>query len=648
MAASQATKERRAVTSPRSTRRYAHGAELSGDGASFRVWADRARSVDLLLGDDRELALAAEGGGWFSARAPSVAAGTSYAFRLDGSEPLADPASRAQLAGPDSWSVLVDPTAFRWKHTDWPGIAPHGQVLYELHVGTFTRRGTWAAAAERLPHLAALGVTVVEMMPVADFRGRFGWGYDGALSYAPTALYGTPDDLRAFVDAAHGHGIGVIVDVVYNHFGPGNRFAEFSEGWFTDRYQNEWGASLNFDGEGCEPVRDYVAENAAYWIAEFGLDGLRLDATQALFDASDEHILARIAREARAAAGSREILLVAENEPQHTRLVRPAEEGGYGLDTLWNDDFHHSAHVALTGRREAYYHDYRGAPQELVAAARFGNLFQGQRYDWQDAPRGTPGLALPPTAFVTFLENHDQIANSALGLRMHALADHARLKAMTALLLLSPQTPMLFQGQEFWASAPFHFFADQGPELDPMIAEGRADFLAQFASLRDPAARSRLPEPAAPATFERCQLDWSELDRHGHALALHRDLLRLRRETPAFAGSARVDGSVIAPEALLLRFFAAEPADQRLLLVNLGADLPVASVPDPLFAPPADYDWYRVWSSEDPAYGGGGARGIDTGRRFVLTADCAVVLAPGPRHVRSRTDDLDGWQELIG
>jgi len=634
-----------------STRRYAHGAEVSGDGGSFRVWAERVGSVELVLSDGREIALTPEAGGWFSANVPDVGAGAHYAFRLDGGVPLADPASRAQVSAPDSWSVLVDPSAYRWKHSDWRGIPAHGQVIYEIHVGTFTKGGTWAAAAELLPHLVALGVTVVEMMPIADFRGRFGWGYDGALSYAPTGLYGTPDDLRAFVDAAHGHGIGVILDVVYNHFGPGNRFAEFSDRWFTDRYENEWGDSPNFDGEGCGPVRDYFAENAAYWITEFSFDGLRLDATQALFDASTDHIIARIAREARTAADGRQVLLVAENEPQQTRLAHAATEGGYGLDAVWNDDFHHSAHVALTGRREAYYHDYRGAPQEFVSAARYGYLFHGQRYDWQDAPRGTPGLALPPTAFVTFLENHDQVANSARGLRLHALASHARLRVLTALLLLSPQTPMLFQGQEFWASTPFHFFADQGPELDPKIAQGRAESLAQFASLRDPAARSRLPDPAASATFEGCRLDWSEVAERGDVLALHRDLLRLRRESAAFGGpreGSRIDGSVLGPEALLLRFFADEPADERLLLVNLGADLPVASVPDPLFAPPAGHDWHQVWSSEEPAYGGSGRRDIEPTRRFVLSADCAVVLAPGPRHPRYQTDDLHAWQTLIG
>jgi maltooligosyltrehalose trehalohydrolase len=636
-----------------STRRYAHGAELSGDSTTFRVWAEQAVSCDLVLCDGGEVALAPEDGGWFSAQVDGVAPGTRYAFRLDGGVPLADPASRAQVAGPDGWSVLIDPTAFVWKHRDWSGIAaPHGQVFYELHVGTFTKPGTWAAAAERLAHLAEIGVTVIEMMPIAEFRGRFGWGYDGALSYAPTALYGAPDDLRAFVDAAHGHGIGVILDVVYNHFGPGNRFEEFSQSWFTDRYENEWGDALNFDGEGCEPVRDYVAQNAAYWINEFRFDGLRLDATQALFDKSPEHILARIAREARAAAGLRRVLLVAENEPQETRLARPAPSGGFDLDALWNDDFHHSAHVALTGQREAYYHDYRGAPQEFVSAVRFGYLFQGQRYDWQDAPRGTPGLDLPAHAFVNFLENHDQVANSARGLRMHALAGHARLRALTALLLLSPQTPMLFQGQEFWASAPFHFFADQGSGLDPQIADGRARFLAQFASLRDPAIRSRLAPPAAPETFERSRLDWSEVEARTHVLALHRDLLRLRRETPAFAGrpsaNTRIEGSVIGPEALLLRFFTDRLVDERLLLVNLGADLSLSSVPDPLFAPPPGTDWHVIWSSEDAAYGGGGRRRIETTRRFILSADCAVVFAPERQHARYQTTDLKGWQTLIG
>ena len=424
----------------------------------------------------------------------------------------------------------------------------------------------------------------------------------------------------------------------------GNRFAEFSDRWFTDRYENEWGDALNFDGEGCGPVRDYVAENAAYWIAEFGFDGLRLDATQALFDASADHIIARIAREARAAAGGRQILLVAENEPQQTRLARPAAEGGYGLDALWNDDFHHSALVALTGRREAYYHDYRGAPQEFVSAARYGYLFQGQRYDWQDAPRGTPGLSLPPTAFVTFLENHDQVANSARGLRLHALASHARLRAMTALFLLSPQTPMLFQGQEFWASAPFHFFADQGPELDPKIAEGRAESLAQFASLRDPAARSRLPDPAASATFESCRLDWSEVDERGDVLALHRDLLRLRRETVAFAGlRARAPGSTgrsSAPRRCFCGFSRTSPPTKGCCSSTSAPTCPLRACRTR--SSPRRPEATGTWSGRAKIQRMVEAEGatLTPTRRFVLSAACALVLAPGLHRPRRRISKL--------
>ncbi|HET9069471.1 MAG TPA: malto-oligosyltrehalose trehalohydrolase, partial [Amaricoccus sp.] len=590
----------------------------------------------LVLDGAGEHPMAPGDGGWFALDLPGLAPGARYGFCVDGGPRLADPASRLQDGGPEGWSVLVGPGRHAWTDADWPGPSPDGQVIYELHVGTFTPEGTWAAAAEKLPHLAALGVSVIEMMPIAEFRGRFGWGYDGALPYAPSRLYGAPDDLRAFVDAAHRQRIAVILDVVYNHFGPGNRFAEVSEHWFTDRYDNDWGDALNFDGPEAGPVRDYVADNAAYWIAEFHLDGLRLDATQALCDASPEHIIARIARAARAAT-SRRVLLVGENEPQDARLARPPAAsggtsgpaaGGFGLDALWNDDFHHAAIVALTGRREAYYHDYAGAPQELVAAARHGFLYQGQRYDWQDAARGRPARDLPPRAFVGFLENHDQVANSAHGARLAGLAAPARIRALTTLLLLAPQTPMLFQGQEFAASPPFLYFADLGA-CDPAVAEGRVEFLSQFPSLTDRAAIDRLPAPADPETFRRCRLDWREAETHAAALALHRDLLRLRRTAPAFAApSAPVDGGVIGPEAFLLRFFAAAPADERLLLVNLGRDLRLGSIPDPLFAPPAGFAWRPDWSSEDPAYGGAGIRPLDPLRPFVLGADSAVLLAP--------------------
>jgi maltooligosyltrehalose trehalohydrolase len=414
-----------------------------------------------------------------------------------------------------------------------------------MHVGTFTAEGTWAAATRELDELARIGITVIEMMPIAEFAGRFGWGYDGVDLYAPTRLYGTPDDLRRFVDRAHALGVGVVLDVVYNHLGPdGNYLEEFSGEYFTDKYKNDWGRPLNFEGPA--PAREFFVQNAEYWVEEFHVDGLRLDATQDIKDASDEHVIATIVARARAAAGSRSILIIAENEPQDTRIVRPAREGGYGADALWNDDAHHTAVVALTGRREAYYRDYQGSAQELISCARFGYLYQGQFYSWQEQRRGTPALDLFPHAFVTYLENHDQIANSAFGRRLHQLSSPARHRAVTAWMLLGPATPMLFQGQEFSSSRPFLYFADHNPELSASIASGRREFLSQFPSVKDASVLRVMPSPTAASTFEQCKLDLSERERHVEAYTLHGDLLTLRRDDPVLsqAGLTRPEGAV--------------------------------------------------------------------------------------------------------
>jgi maltooligosyltrehalose trehalohydrolase len=508
-------------------------------------------------------------------------------------------------------------------------VSLKGQVLYELHVGTFTPEGTWAAAADKLPLLKDVGVTVVEMMPVNEFPGRFGWGYDGVDLFAPTRLYGAPDDLRRFIDAAHGLGLGVILDVVYNHLGPdGNYLACFAKDYFSDRYENEWGEAINFDGDNAGPVRVFFIANAAYWIDEFHFDGLRLDATQSIFDASGAHVIAEMARAARAAAGGRSILMIGENEPQHTRLVRPPGCGGHGLDALWNDDFHHSAMVALTGRNEAYYEDHEGAPQEFIAAAKYGYLFQGQFYAHQGKRRGTPGFDLSPAAFVAFTQNHDQVANSAGGLRLHQLTSPGRLRAMTALMLLMPCTPMLFQGQEFAASTPFLYFADHKPDLARLVREGRNEFVSQFPSIASEPMRRRLADPSAAATFEACKLDWSEFGGHKEAVALHRHLLRLRREDPVFSRQERggVDGAVLGPEAFVLRFFGVG-GDDRLLFVNLGRDLNRRSIPDPLVAPPEGRAWRLLWSSEHPDYGGAGTPDPETRERWRIPGHAAVVLA---------------------
>ena len=615
------------------SRRLAVGAEIQGPGAHFRVWAPRARRVEVVLEDDgRSFALRPEPQGYHGGAVHAAVTGTCYRFRLDGGRLLPDPASRFQPDGPHGPSRVVDPSTFSWTDDAWPGIRLAGQVIYEMHVGTFTREGTWQAAARELQELARTGITVVELMPVADFPGRFGWGYDGVDLFAPTRLDGEPDDFRRFVDQAHAQGLGVILDVVYNHLGPdGNYLKEYSEDYFTSRYANEWGEAINFDGERAAPVREFVLANAAYWIEEYHLDGLRLDATQQVHDASPDHILAAVGRRVRAAAAGRATLLVAENEPQDVRLVRPLEAGGYGLDALWNDDFHHAAVVALTGLTAAYYSDYRGTPQEFVSAMKWGFLYQGQRYRWQRKRRGTPTFGVPPATFVTFIQNHDQIANSARGHRRHLLTSPGRYKAMTALMLLGPGTPMLFQGQEFGASAPFLYFADHKPELARLVRRGRAHFLRQFPALATSQMQAQLPDPAHPATFERSKLDLSERERHGETYALHRDLLALRREDPVFAGQrpGGIDGAVLGDEAFVLRYFDVAQGD-RLLLVNLGRELTVDPAPEPLLAPPAGAHWEVRWSSEDPRYGGFGTPPIEGAESWHLPGESAIVMRPAP------------------
>jgi maltooligosyltrehalose trehalohydrolase len=587
------------------------GAEVVDGGVHFRVWAPRSRKVAVQLastgnsGKATAIELETEKNGYFSGFISEARPGMLYKLQLvSGAFP--DPASRFQPEGPHGPSQIVDPSTFRWTDKGWRGVSREGQVIYEMHIGTFS--GSWRSAMEQLPELANFGVTLLEIMPVADFPGRFGWGYDGVDLFAPTRLYGAPDDFRSFVDRAHALGLGVILDVVYNHIGPdGNYLKEFSPDYFTDRFKNEWGEALNFDSENSGPVREFFIANAGYWIDEFHLDGLRLDATQQIFDSSEEHILTAIARRVREAASGRSTYLVAENESQESKLVRALDDGGYGLDALWNDDFHHSAAVALTGHNEAYYSDYRGAPQEFVSAMKRGYLYQGQWYSWQKKRRGEPTTGLHPANFVTFLENHDQISNSLRGMRLHQIASPGNLRAMTALLLLGPGTPMLFQGQEFAASKPFLFFADHNQKLARLVAAGRRKFLEQFPSVAHPESTPYLANPKAEATFNKCKLDLSEREKHANHYTLHRDLLKLRRDDPVFRTprAGCIDGAVLGTEAFALKLFGDE-GDDRLLLINLGNDLQFDSIPEPLLAAGEDRNWKLLWSSEDPRYGGSG------------------------------------------
>ncbi len=618
-------------------RRLPVGADaLAGGGIDFRVWAPDRTGVEVVIerhdgSDHRRTRLNSEGDGYFSGFVVEAGPGDLYRYHLDADETLyPDPVSRFQPDGPDGPSMVVDPSAFQWTDADWAGATIHGQVLYEMHIGTFTAEGSWRSATRRLPELAEIGITVIELMPIADFPGRFGWGYDGVNLFAPTRLYGVPDDLRYFVNTAHSLGIAVILDVVYNHFGPsGNYLAEFAGAYFTDRYDNEWGKAIDFDGPDSGPVRKFFLANAGYWVDEFHLDGLRLDATQQMFDASDDHIIAAINRRVRSAARGRNTIVLAENEPQDVSLLRLESLGGFGLDGLWNDDFHHSAVVALTGKREAYYTDYRGTPQELISLAKRGFLYQGQLYSWQRGRRGTPTRDIPRWSFVDYIENHDQIANSATGSRIRQLTSPGRYRAIMTLLLLGPGTPMLFQGQEFGSSRPFLYFADHEPSVAEKIRAGREEFLRQFPSIADPEVVARLADPSDPETFERSKLDDAEREAYPEVRALHRDLLRLRREDPVLArlGADGLDGAVLTESALTLRFFSPD-GDDRLLIVNLGVAVHLDLVPEPLLAPPPGANWRTLWSTEDPRYGGGGRSVIERKDGWHLAAEFAAVLVP--------------------
>jgi maltooligosyltrehalose trehalohydrolase len=612
------------------------GVEILPQGVHARVWAPEHQRVAVVLdADGSRHPLTAEDDGYFSGFIDGAEARTLYRYAL-GDDPThyPDPASRHQPAGPHGASAIVDPARYRWRNRRGDLLRRTSEIIiYEMHVGTFTPGGTWRAAVPSLSQLAELGITVLEMMPIAEFPGRFGWGYDGVDLFAPFHHYGTPDDLRHFVDAAHGCGIAVLLDVVYNHLGPdGNYLTKFNRRYFSDNpdYKNEWGDAINFDGPGNEGVRELFLCNAAYWIREFQFDGLRLDATQSIHDFSGgEHILGGLTRAAREAAPRRRILVVAENEPQNVRLLLPSESDGFGMDAVWNDDFHHSAHAALTGRCEAYYSDYRGRPQELVSAARRGFLYQGQWYSWQKHPRGTPTFGLHPDRFIAFIENHDQVANSRRAARMTRESDPATLRALNALLLLMPSIPMLFQGQEYGSTAPFSYFADHQPDLARAVADGRKEFLTQFPSLAVAESLDSLDDPAAERTFEQCKLDPAERERNGETTALFRDLIHLRKNDSVLSDphAAELDGAVLSEQAFLLRWIRPD-RDDRLLIVNLGVNVHLDPAPEPLLAPPTPAGWKLLWSSESVRYGGTGTPQAFGDDGWRLQARSAVLLQP--------------------
>ena len=611
------------------------GSELLGSAVRFRVWAPLANEVHVVVedGSGKTLCLEPEGStGYFSGTLHGAGAGLRYRYRLDERGTFPDPCSRFQPEGPHGPSVVVDQNAYVWRDGSWRGVDIKGQVFYEMHIGAFTPEGTFDSATRELPYLAKLGITCIEIMPIAEFPGAFNWGYDGVDLYAPYHGYGDYDAFKRFVDKAHELGLGVILDVVYNHLGAdGNFLQQYSRDYFTDRYPNEWGDAINFDGPSSGPVRQFFIGNATYWIREFHLDGLRLDATQSLFDSSQPHVITEIVRCAREAAKPRRIIIVAENEPQQAGLLKPIDEGGFGVDAIWNDDFHHSARVALTGRHEGYFHDYRGRAQEFVSALKYGFLYQGQHYFWQKKNRGSPALHCPAWSFVAYLQNHDQVGNTFYGIRLHEVTSAGRLRAMTAVLLLGPHTPLLFMGQELAASSPFPFFANHKPELAKAVWAGRKEFLKQFAQYATPEAQARVLDPAAPDTFKRAKLDAREREDNAPTLDLHRELLRLRRTDPVISRQAgeMLDGAVLSERAFLIRWLDPDN-DDRLLVVNVGDEVDLTPAPEPLLAPPPGSQWGVVLSTDEVRFGGPGATSPCESNRWRIPAECATLLRAEP------------------
>jgi malto-oligosyltrehalose trehalohydrolase len=557
------------------------GAEIVPGGVRFRLWAPRAGAVSLLLSDMAPLPMQAEPSGWWSLTRERAAPGMRYRYQIDGTA-VPDPASRSQPEGVHGASAIVDPAAYRWRDGGWRGRAWEELAIYEVHLGTFSESGDCAGAAAHLDELVGLGVTAVELMPLAEFPGGRNWGYDGVQPFAPASRYGGPAALKALVEACHARGLCVLLDVVYNHFGPeGNYLHLVAPDFFTERHHTPWGAAIDFDGPHSRPVRDFFVHNALYWLEEFHCDGLRLDAVHAIEDDSRPDILTEIAATVRARIAGRPIHLVLENDKNEARRLKRRDGRPTRYTAQWNDDLHHALHVLASGETGGYYADFAERPAALLARALAeGFAFQGEPSPYRGGrPRGAPSAGLPATAFVAFLQNHDQVGNTAFGTRITQKAPEALVHAAVAVVLLAPQIPLLFMGEE-WASArPFPFFADLAPPLDAAVREGRRREFARFPEFADPAQRERIPDPTAEATFAAARLDWSErgCEAHRRWLQRYRRLLALRAQwiAPRLPGM-RAGGTCELLAARALRVAWRLGDGSRLALLANFADRPVA------------------------------------------------------------------------
>ena len=564
-----------------SKHRMPFGAEtLSNGSVRFRLWAPAADQVVLRLFDgndgdgdgEQDIGMHSASDGWFELTTASAHPGMRYAFRIagervDGQQTVPDPASRFQPADVHGPSEIIEPNAFRWPDGEpWRGRPWEEAICYELHLGTFSPEGTFAGAAKRLDRLAELGITALELMPVAAFPGQRNWGYDGVLPFAPDASYGRPEDLKALVQAAHDRGLMILLDVVYNHFGPeGNYLHLYAPGFFNERHQTPWGAAINFDGPESRRVRDFFIHNALYWLEEYRFDGLRLDAVHAIADDTEPDILTELAERVQDQLGQRRLVhLILENERNEARYLDRRPNGmARWYRAQWNDDFHHAAHVLITGEQDGYYADYSQEPGRLLARCLAeGFAYQGEPSPFRDgARRGEPSAGLPPSAFINLLQNHDQIGNRAFGERIASLAFPEAVRALSALMLLAPSPPLLFMGQEFMTETPFLFFCHFGADLADAVTQGRRREFQRFERFADPRAREAIPDPNDPATFERCRLDWEALEndsRHRAWWHFHQQLLRLRQREilPRLAGMDPVQSrfEVIATNAIQVQW----------------------------------------------------------------------------------------------